>query len=750
MADGNHTPDRWLSTAELAGMPGMPSTERGVRKMAERDNWPSRRKERGKGLLYPARILPAATRARIATWAANDMTTTPEFQAGASLARRLSIGETIDAKVERRSQEQGAAAAAGLTGVAKARMEAKLEILNRLHAYAQTLRAGLCAATTAFCTAYNTGAIQVPADVREHVGESLTEVTLRRWRKTLKTGGPAALAGAYGNRKGEGKLDSDAGMQEFVVGFIADKPHASAKLVYEALKTRFDSVPSESNVRRWLVRWKKDNAEAYLALTNPDAWKNRNMAAFGCATEGITRAGQLWMMDSTPADLQLVDGRYTIIGVIDIAWRGLRLYVSKTSNSESVSQLTRRTILEWGVPEAIKMDNGSDYASQRFARLLTGLQIEAKFSAPFSPWEKPNIERAFRTFSHSLLELLPGYTGHNVQEAQAIRARQSFAERMFKKNEVVELKLTATELQDFCDRWCRDYYAHEAHAGLDGQTPFQRFSQLRDVVSRIGDVRALDLLLGEGRVCRVTKKGIRMDRMNYIAPELATVIGQDVLVRPDDADIGRAVIYAGDQFLCVAECPEVAGVSRREIAIEAKSQQTKRVQEAKAQMRQAKRKANVGDIAREILDHKAAQHLSLATLPAPNVIHLTPALESAALAADALAAHDQPAPVGAVGPTTVTHLADVRDVVRGEQVQDESAEDRFRRALALLLKPEQDRNDFDRQFLKNHCNSAEFTGRWQMFESFGLSAFGLSEEYAALLPDGAAYDRLYRAQQGDF
>ncbi|MGO1071923.1 hypothetical protein [Lysobacter sp. CA199] len=58
--------------------------------------------------------------------------------------------------------------------------------------------------------------------------------------------------------------------------------------------------------QRWLKKWKTDNAETFLALTNPDAWKNRHMAAFGSLTDGITRACQLWQLDSTPADLQLV------------------------------------------------------------------------------------------------------------------------------------------------------------------------------------------------------------------------------------------------------------------------------------------------------------------------------------------------------------------------------------------------------------------------------------------------------------
>jgi len=40
----------WYSAQELAGLPGMPTTDRGVKKAAQKNLWASRSKERGKGL----------------------------------------------------------------------------------------------------------------------------------------------------------------------------------------------------------------------------------------------------------------------------------------------------------------------------------------------------------------------------------------------------------------------------------------------------------------------------------------------------------------------------------------------------------------------------------------------------------------------------------------------------------------------------------------------------------------------------
>lgn len=52
----------WFTAQQLAGLPGLPGTERRVRASAQKNLWPSRSKERGKGLEYPYAALPAATR----------------------------------------------------------------------------------------------------------------------------------------------------------------------------------------------------------------------------------------------------------------------------------------------------------------------------------------------------------------------------------------------------------------------------------------------------------------------------------------------------------------------------------------------------------------------------------------------------------------------------------------------------------------------------------------------------------------
>ena len=167
--------------------------------------------------------------------------------------------------------------------------------------------------------------------------------------------------------------------------------------------------------------------------------------------------------------------------------------------------------------------------------------------------------------ARDLFANLPGFTGHSVADAQALRARKSFAAR--RGEDAVETfgcTLSAEGLQTRCDIWCEAVYGREGHDGLGGLSPFARAASWTGPVKRIPDERALDALLaapaGDGWRT-VGKSGIRLDNAAYIAPEIGPLVGERVRVRHDPADPDRIFVYrAGGEFVCVAEGP---GAHRR-------------------------------------------------------------------------------------------------------------------------------------------------------------------------------------------
>ena len=309
----------------------------------------------------------------------------------------------------------------------------------------------------------------------------------------------------------------------------------------------------------------------------------------------------LWEIDATKADVLLSDGqRHTILGIIDVWSRRVLLHVTRTSPSTAVCTALRRAILAWGVPGAVRCDNGKEFISHHTRTALTDLGIEQKTAPPFQPERKPFIERALGTFSHDLLELLPGFCGHDVSDRQAIRSRRSFSAR-FGQGENAEGRLTPEAFQEFCDKWCV-LYASRPHQGLGGLTPASRASSWIGPMRMIEDERALDILLSEpaqGGVRTVHKKGISVGGLWHVAADLGAYIGWRVRIRLDEGDAGKIFVFSEDAvFLCEAVCPERAGVSRRQLAQATRKVQGEMLRKAKKAIRVATRATAPHGIAR--------------------------------------------------------------------------------------------------------------------------------------------------------
>ena len=526
----------WYSASELADLelPGLPETKSGVIRLAKRESWEAQKRiGKGGGWEYHITNLPLEAREALAARITSDL-----FDSGKVQGEKQQLAEGTQAKALQSAAQAGLAALTGLKGKAKARAHARLAILTMLDLHVSTLGGSFEQGLQSFIRLYTSGQLNVDQDVKETIPK-VTRATLYRWIKELNESGAASLGGKYGGRKGGSLIDSQKPLKEFILGMIAAHPTTSAANILKAVESEFRgnaeiTLPSMRSLQKWLKAWKESNASLLRAVTNPDAWKNKDMVAFGSYRENVTGLNQLWEFDSTPADVMFTDGRYNILGVIDVYSARLKFIVRKTSDSSGVAAVVRRALLDWGVPQVAKTDNGSDYKSHYIQTAFKALHIKQEFCQPFSGWQKPHIERAFRTFSHDIAELLDGFIGHNVSERQAIEARKAFSDRMFKKDQLIEIKMSSSEFQVFCDRWIENVYNTQPHSGLGGKKPIEMVREWNQPIHRIEDERSLDILLAEapgnnGRRV-VGKKGIKLDNGLYIAPELAEHINEPVMV----------------------------------------------------------------------------------------------------------------------------------------------------------------------------------------------------------------------------
>lgn len=720
----------WFPAAELAGLPGLPGTVQNVNVLAKRQQWKRQpRKGRGGGYEYHISCLPPTARAELGVQQTNQLRREcPNAQAGAIAGRRLAVSETMRQRGRIVAREQGLNGYLKLNENGRSRADARVAILAELKTFSQNSALSGRRAVDAFAAKYNLGEIGVDAWIRDQV-ETVAAATLYRWQKRYNDEGVAALAGNYKGQAGRSLIDRQPDLKTFVVSMLRDYPDTTGTLVMKAATARFAGtdieLPSKRRMEVWISNWKRQNKSLYTAVTNPDAWKNKFMVAFGSYSEDVTRLNQRWELDSTPADVMLLDGRYSLVGAIDVYSRRPKMLVSRTSTASSVGQLLRRCFLDWGIPEEIKTDNGSDYTSRYIKNVIESLEIDQQLCNPFSGWEKPHIERFFKTFSHDLVELLPGFIGHNVADRSAIEARHSFADRLFKKDKCVEIRMTAQEFQEFADNWVENIYMQQRHEGLR-DTPFNRVTRWAEPVRKISDERALDVLLAgapDTTTRSVTKKGLRIDGIHYIAPELGSVVGEQVRVAYTES-VGAVYVFTDDGFLCVAEAPEYTGIDRKEVAAHAKVAQREAIQAKRRELRAAARRVDTKSAADEILAHARQQH-NVTTLPPRSETHTTDALEQAGRAADAATTK----PVSSRNDETRQAVEDVRANLAAprkaavvEMGTNPKAD--YRRWMALDRKARAGEmlNQQEKAFYEGYPKTTDYSAMKDFFKRFGLEA----------------------------
>ncbi len=164
-----------------------------------------------------------------------------------------------------------------------------------------------------------------------------------------------------------------------------------------------------------------------------------------------------------------------------------------------------------GVPDEIWVDNGKDLIARHVRQLAQGLGIMLFPGPPHEPQVRGIVERFHETLDTRLWATLPGYVGRNVVE----------------RNPKARAELTLAELDQrfhsFIDR-----YHQEIHSAT-GQTPLAFWQEHATPLPV--DERLLDVLLKEPAHRHVLKEGIKYAGEQYWHPELAVLVGEEVLVR---------------------------------------------------------------------------------------------------------------------------------------------------------------------------------------------------------------------------
>lgn len=618
----------WLTSSEIAdlALPGMPTTRQNVVELAKREDWARfsafcrQRAGRGGGLEYHVNLLPVA--ARIAYFG---------VEAPAPVA-----GEALQAAPE---------PAAGATSAATLQLDARLAVLGALRAFIRSSAMKQTVAISYFVDLYNLGRVEMPAWATA-ILPRLSTRTVLRWLSASREGETGRLAVDRGaGRRGQGVLDAafDGEIKHFAIAVHSLNDLYTTRQLYGAVEGEFGArlaaagltLPGQRAFEIRFNAWKQDYAAGLLKMMDPDGFHSK-MKVSGSYAHMAPHLNALWQIDASPVDAMCVDGRHSIYVCIDYWSRRIILFVSKTPRSEAVQLLMRKAVLAWGVPDAVKTDNGSDFVARATVRLFARLQIEAIRSDAFSPWQKGVVERNIRTFQTDCARMLPGFVGHNVAQRKKIEGRKAFSQRLGQANDAFNVTLTGEALQAICDHWAADIYAHHAHGGIGKMTPFAKANSSTRPIRTV-DADALAALLmqapdGDG-YRTVGKGGIRVGGFHY--QPMGILPGERVFVMLDPADKGTIWLFADeslDRPLGRAVNGELAGVDPVELQAQRKAMQARVVEEQMAQAKAMLRSKRVTD--RTVLGHRlsqaAAQAGNLVAFPSRSETHTTPALDAGA------------------------------------------------------------------------------------------------------------------------
>jgi len=617
----------FFSAAELATLKlrGLPDRREHVSRLASKMKWTHRtRHGRGGGREFPLSTLPAEARGDI-------------------LRRRVLQATAGEAATGR--PHAPLPSIANLKSRQAERLSARSVLLAAFDRFKGT--GSDRSALDAFVSAFTSNQVELPEWTLPLL-PTVSRRTLERWLAARKAGRDLDLAGRWaGGRKSV--FEQSPELAEFVLGAHAAQPSLRIEDLTDLITTNFPEgvpdgdglplpYPSSASVGRFLRAWKNDaaNAAALSALNDPDRYRSKFRFAIGNASAGIERPNQVWQIDASPSDVMCSDGRNSIYVVVDVFSRRMMALIARTPRTVASLLLVARAIRAWGVPEQLSTDNGSDFTSKHFVLAMHQLGIHHHLAPKFSPERKPFIERAIGTIQSKFMPRFEGigYGGNSVAMRAKIEARNSFAARLGETpKERLGSSVHSGDLQDALCAWIANRYETSPHAGLRGRAPIDVWEEATAVhVPRIASDEAIGLLLmppASGGVRTVTRKGVTVDGIDYVCPDM--LVGQRVQVRLDPADLGSAWIYTDTdpwRFIGIATNLDLQGIDRAEAAAKIRALQASMVKEGKAEIRRLIRGADIHRVQRDFMG--AAPEA--ASAPA-NVTYLTPALAEAARAA---------------------------------------------------------------------------------------------------------------------
>jgi len=176
-------------------------------------------------------------------------------------------------------------------------------------------------------------------------------------------------------------------------------------------------------------------------------------------------------------------------------------------------------------PEGVVVDNGKQYVAAYMTAQMARLGIHYEPQRSYSPTDKAQVERVFRTVKDMFEALMPGFTGGSIHE----KGKDPQAEKL----------MTPAEFERRL-RQCIDLYNHRTHEGLVlPEDPFARLSpyvMYGILAAKIGAIQDIEFRHDWVRflpsvTAVISPSRIRVRRLNYKSSVLRKLQGDPVVMK---------------------------------------------------------------------------------------------------------------------------------------------------------------------------------------------------------------------------
>ncbi|WP_446807996.1 Mu transposase C-terminal domain-containing protein [Methylomonas sp. 2BW1-5-20] len=584
------TTEHFYTAKQLAGLPDMPGTERGVNKAAARDNWPHRQREgRGGGREYAASALPKATQKALQAQREQD-TAKAVLQPAAIQLPAITLKE-YDIRDWQRTQRDAR------DGVCQAITRLMENGISMEKAYKLLLGQSLAAGPDS----HEYKMLERAKDARglkRAVGD-IDFPSLRSIQRWMEAGDLTPKA-----RKKDTAIPAWAG--DFLACYQQpQKP--SVEEAYGELCKHYGNrdKPSVHQVRRFLsklpaiVREKGrmgsreiKNIKPFVRRTFEELWPN-----------------DVWSADGHTFDAEVqhpLHGRPfrpEITSIIDIGTRKIVGFsVGLAESALSTVDALRHAITTHGDLAIFYVDNGSGFDNEMLTDegvgLLSRFGATVKHSLPYNSQARGVVERLHRSVWVPAAKTLPSYIGADMdREAKQLNYKLT---RTGDKDGVVRMPISWQNFIKLCED-AIEAYNQRSHSGLpkfvDENGKRRHYSPAEYWRHRVESIEGFNAdivkpevaeMLFKPRIKRTVARGeVQLFNNKYFSQELAMYHGEELQVAYDIHDPDFVWLYnAEGQFICKAEWGgnEKAYFAQPVIELARENRSTGRLKRAEAHM----------------------------------------------------------------------------------------------------------------------------------------------------------------------